>query len=279
MFNPYQTKSVVIRKIIKESSDAKRFVLEFQDKEYAKQFDFLPGQFIEISIPGFNEAPFTFGSSSKNKEFFEIAVRDVGSLTSALSQMKVSDEVGMRGPFGNGFPMDLLKSRNLLLVSGGCGFVPLRSVTEEYLDRKDEFEGKLQVFYGARSYDDLLFKDDFEKWLGAGIDLNLKVDKQDKSCDSSKFKCDTGLVTELFGKVDLVERPVVFICGPPLMAKFVIQELDKLKVEYSDIYISLERRMECGLGVCEHCAVGPYYVCKDGPVFSWDKIEWIPGII
>ena len=132
MLNPYQIKNVVIRKIVKESSDVKRFVLEFEDKEYAEQFDFLPGQFMEISMLGFNEAPFTFGSSSKVKHIFEIAVRDVGMLTSELHRMKVGDEVGMRGPFGNGFPMKLIESRNLLLISGGCGFVPLRSVIEQF---------------------------------------------------------------------------------------------------------------------------------------------------
>ncbi len=279
MFNPYQTKLVVIKRVIKESSDVKRFVLEFENKLDKENFDFIPGQFIKVSIPGLCDAPFTFGSSPKNRDNFEIAVRGVGNLTNFLNRMQIGQKIGIRGPYGNGFPMDLIKKRNTLIVSGGCGFVPFKSMIEDYLIDKKSYKSKFQIFYGARSFDELLFKRDFEKWESSGIDLKITVDKNDEKCDISKYGCNVGLVTELIKNEDLVEKPVVLVCGPSIMVKFVVMELDKLSIPHSDIFVSLEGRMECGIGVCEHCAIGPYYVCKDGPVFSWDKIEWIPNIV
>lgn len=280
MLNSYKTKLVIIKRVIKESSDVKRFVLEFENKVDQENFDFIPGQFIKVSVPGLCDAPFTFGTSPKNKENFEIAVRGVGNLTNFLNRMQVGQKLGIRGPYGNGFPMDIIKKRNVLIVSGGCGFVPFKSIIEDYLIDKKNYQSKFQIFYGARSFDDLLFRDDFEKWENNEIELKLMVDKGgDAMCKDSKYKCNVGLVTDLIKNEKLVEKPVVLVCGPPIMVKFVVMELDKLSIPHSDIFVSLERRMECGVGICEHCAIGPYYVCKDGPVFSWDKIEWIPGVV
>lgn len=279
MLNPYQTKLVVIKRVIKESSDVKRFVLEFENNVDKENFNFIPGQFIKVSIPGLGDAPFSFGTSPRIKENFEIAVRGVGNLTNFLNRMQIGQRLGVRGPYGNGFPIDLIKKRNVLIVSGGCGFVPFKSIIDDYLIDNKNYKSKFQIFYGARSFDDLLFRNDFEKWENNGIDLKLMVDNGDSMCKDSQYKCNVGLVTELIKNEDLVEKPVVLVCGPPIMVKFVILELDKLSIPHSDIFVSLERRMECGIGVCEHCAIGPYYVCKDGPVFSWDKIEWIPNII
>lgn len=279
MFNPYQTKLVTIKRIIKESVDTKRFVLEFENNFDKQNFDFVPGQFIEVSIPKFGDAPFTFGSSPKNRENFEIAVRAVGGLSNFLHKMQMGQRIGVRGPYGNGFPMELIKKRNIIIISGGCGFVPLRSILNDYLLKKEYYANKWQIFYGARSYDDLLYKNDYDKWLANGIDLQLTVDKGDKKSERSKYKCHVGVVTELIKKENLLEKPIVLVCGPPIMVKFVVAELDKLSIPHCDIFVSLERRMECGVGICEHCAVGPYYVCKDGPVFSWEQVEWIPNIV
>jgi len=198
--------------------------------------------------------------------------------------------VGIRGPYGNGWPslaghhpaqLGGHFNKNLLIVVGGLGLIPLRTLLldkDKYLPLKT----KIQIFYGAKTPEEFLFKNDFDKWREQGIDLKLTIDKQCPGWDGC-----VGVVTKLFDEYPIVEDAQTFLCGPPIMYKFVLEKIkeknaglapeDAIKDE--DIYVSLERRMHCGIGVCQHCAVGSFYTCKDGPVFRYSEIKDIPGAI
>lgn len=277
MLNPYQTQPVKILDIIDEAINVKRYCLSFQNKALQQRFEFLPGQILELSIPGFNEAPFAFASSPDQKKYFEICVRRVGSLTTKLHEMQKGDILGVRGPYGNGFPISEIKRRNTLIVAGGIGLIPFRALIHFICGNKNKFRKQVQLFYGAKAENELLFKKEYKDWC-KNIDFHITLDRG-RPKKIAGLICDIGLITMLFDKVKVLPNSIALVCGPPIMCKFVIQKLKKLGFVDSDIYLSLERRMECGLGICEHCAIGSYYVCKDGPVFTWEQLKGIQGAI
>ena len=168
--------------------------------------------------------------------------------------------------------MKKFKNKDLLLIGGGCGFVTMRSFVLDYLAGKLN-AGKLNVFYGCANEESLLFRKEYKNWEQK-VDLDIILDKPSK-----KWKGAKGVITGLFNEVQDFSKTVALVVGPPVMYKFVIEELGKRDMKDSDIYLSLERRMYCGIGVCQHCAIGPYYVCKDGPVFSWAQLKGIPNAI
>ncbi len=272
MNNPYQTTLVKILKITDEGSQSKLFTIEAP-----RNFRFKSGQFVMISLPGFGEAPISICSDPSTKKSFEICVRKVGMVTGALHAMKPGSRIGVRGPYGRPFPLELAQKRNLLLVAGGLGLEPLRPVIWEIVNNREKFK-KVQLFYGAKTENDLLFKDEYNLWVENNIDFHLCLDKPSRKF---RLKCPViqGVVTILFEKAPIVESPISFLCGPPIMYKFVLQKLKKAGFHDEDIYLSLERRMHCGVGVCNHCAVGSYFVCTDGPVFSWAELKNIRGAI
>ena len=275
MKNIYEQKLVEIVELHQESIDSKRFVLRFKDKKLQRSFDFIHGQFMMIGLPGWGEAPFDIcGSRQKRKKQFEVTIRSVGPLTEKFHQLKKGDLVLVRGPFGNGLPAfsDLAK-KNLLLVGGGCGAVTLRSILEEYSSPGFKKDFKIQVFWGCLDQDTILFKDRQATWK-KNVDFNLILEKPNKS-----WKGKRGLVTKLFDTNKVIGEASALVVGPPIMYRFVVPELKKHGFADEDIYLSFERKMYCGVGVCQHCAIGPYYVCKDGPVFRYDKIKEIKGAI
>lgn len=307
MENIYQPQLAKIVRIKQEAPNIKLFRLKFLNSQVQKRFFWQPGQFIELSIPGFGEAPFALCSSSRDKHFFEICVRQTGQLTNKLHQLKVGDSVGIRGPFGHGFPE--IRNQEVLLVVGGLGIIPLRS----FILTNQEKLSLLRLFYGVKKPSEFLFKNEFQRWQKMGLKLHLTIDKACPGWDGC-----VGVVTVLFDKVfgslaSLKEselppeettipegkqasyetgkhpprranfpesRPTLSIlCGPPVMYKFVLEKLNQYEFKEENIYLSLERRMHCGIGVCQHCAIGPYYVCKDGPVFRYSEIKNIFGAI
>jgi len=271
VFNPYQPKPAKIVTITPQTDNIKLFRFDV-----GKKFDFMPGQIIELSVPGFGEAP--FAPCNQPADNLELCVRVAGKLTSKLHSLKVGDKVALRGPFGNGWPVAdaQVKSeekKNLLIVVGGLGLIPLRTL----ILGKDKFLGRdaiVQIFYGAKSPEEFLFKNEFDDWRKAGIDLQLTIDKE-----CSGWNTCVGLVTVLFDQRTVVGDAKAFLCGPPVMYKGALQKVKDKKFNDKDIYLSLERRMHCGVGVCQHCAVGSYYTCKHGPVFRYDKIKDIQGAI
>ena len=274
MQNQYQTEKAKIVEIKKENDNINLYKLKFENRKYRKNFIFNPGQMMELSIPGFNEAPFAYCGSIYDKKYIEVCVRKVGELTTKMHEMKIGDIVGIRGPYGNGWPTDKIKNKKILIVAGGIGIIPFRSLIKSYCSTKS---GNVQIFYGARDKEELIFKNEIKDWC-KNIELNITLDKGVES-NISGISCNIGLITTLFDKTKVDASGVALVCGPPIMCKFVVNKLKEKGFKDSDIYLSLERRMECGIGVCEHCAVGPYYVCKDGPVFSWEQLKRIKGVI
>lgn len=269
MNNPYQPKPAVIKNIKTEATEVKLFTLEFVDKS---PLLFYPGQIIELSLPGYGEAPFApcYTPDAKN---FQICARAVGRLTHQLHRLKKGDTVGVRGPYGRGY-IKIPPAKNILLIAGGLGLIPLRPFILDYLLHPAKYQNqKIQLFYGARCLEDLLFRDELNRWEEK-ISVCLTLDQ---GCE--KWHHHTGVITELFKCQKIIDNAVAIVCGPPVMYRFVIQELKNQNFKDEDIYLSLERRMHCAVGVCQHCAIGPYYVCKDGPIFRYDEIKDIPGAI
>lgn len=277
MFNPYQTHEAKIIDIFQESANTRRFVLAFKDKKIQKVFEFVPGQILEVSLPPYGEAPAAYCSSPLHPEYFEITVRAVGTLTNALHQLKCGDTFGVRGPYGNGWPRLEIKKRNVLMIAGGIGIIPFRPLIKYICENSRNFNNKIQLFLGSKSEEDLIFKSEHETW-SKKIDFHITLD-QGKPKKIDRLFYNIGLITTLFDKVKILSNSIVLVCGPPIMCKFVIQKLKTLNFADQDIYLSLERKMECCVGVCEHCAVGSFYVCKDGPVFQWSKIKDIKNVI
>jgi len=269
---------VIIKKITQLSVDTKLFTLAFKDKIYQGNFSFLNGQFAMVGIPGAGEAAYNICSDpSASKKFWEIAVRKVGRLTSIMHQLKVGDSLWVRAPFGQGWPkLKNLQTANLLLVGGGCGFVPFRSVALEILNDKKLLKNfQVKIFYGCSGFDYLIFKDEFVNWQKF-FDVKLIFDKEKKLPKANKLfgvKCDLGLITKLFDLYPITSDATAFLCGPAIMYKFVLEKLKQAGVPDQNIYLSLERRMDCGFGICQHCACGDKYVCTDGPIFRYDKIK------
>jgi len=266
LLNPYATKNFAITSIRRETKDCKLFRLE-------PGLSFSPGQFVLASVPGFGEAPFVPCSQPDDNKSFKLLIRKVGRLTSKLHTLKKGDSLGLRGPYGHGWltdesPITNNKSRNLLLIAGGLGLVPLRSLILQQVQHKIlDAKYKIQVLYGAKSPDEFIFKKDYAGWKKQ-FDFHITIDKPVPS-----WKGCTGLITSLLDKVALLKNPLCLLAGPPIMYKFVLKKLTEHKIPAKDIFLSLERRMHCGLGVCQHCALGDKFVCKHGPVFCWQEIK------
>lgn len=231
-----------------------------------------PGQFVEVSLMGVGEAPISVSSSPTKRGSFELVVRNVGKFTGALHKLEAGSEVGIRGPFGKGFPVRILEGNDLLFVAGGLGIVPLRSLINFVIDNRRDF-GKVNILLGCKTPKDMLFHDEVDEWnKRLDVKINCTVDKADPD-----WQGNVGLITSLIPGVTLeTERTFAVVVGPPIMYKFVIKELLKKEIPDRQILVSLERHMKCGLGKCGHCQINNYYCCQEGPVFSYDKIKNIP---
>lgn len=262
MQNPYKIEKAKIIKKEKQNDLTYLFRLKLP-VNLQKRFEFLPGQFMQAGLMGFREAPISICSNAKDsKKFFELTIRGVGRITNKLISFNVGDEILVRGPFGNGFPEP--KDKNLILIGGGCGFVPLRSAIETYKKNK---KIKMQIFIGCKDKNTLFFQNQFSAWKKIS-DFNLILEKGTLLGLFRK----SGFVTELLDK-PLVENALVLVVGPPVMYKAVVKKLLQKGIKPEDIYLSLEKRMYCGQGVCQHCAIGTKYICKDGPVFSYKELK------
>jgi sulfhydrogenase subunit gamma (sulfur reductase) len=234
-----------------------------------KSLDHEPGQFVMVSIPGAGEAPISISSSSTKRESFDLVVRNAGKVTNEIHKLEAGDIVGIRGPFGTGFPTQVLEGNDLLFIAGGLGIVPLRSLINYVIDNRRDY-GKVNVLLGCRSPKDMLFGDEVAEWeKRLDVNFNCTVDKSDPD-----WKGNVGLITSLIPGVTLdPNRTFAVICGPPIMYKFVIQELLKKGIPDHQIILSLERHMKCGVGKCGHCQINGKYCCQEGPVFAYSEIK------
>ncbi len=229
-----------------------------------------PGQFVQVSLLGTGEAPISISSSpSRSNGSFEICIRRAGSLTDALHRLQPGDLLGIRGPFGHGFPIEQFHGKDLLFAPGGLGLAPLRSLINQVLDEREKF-GRVMILYGARSPAELLFKDELAQWSNQeGIELHLTVDRPDET-----WQGNVGVITTLFPKIKIyAPNTVAITVGPPVMYRFVLAELFGLDIKEGNIWLSLERRMKCGVGKCGHCQINFLYTCLDGPGFSYAQIK------
>jgi len=274
--NPYQPYPVRIDKIIVETEDKnlRTFRLVFLNPEDEKAFNYTPGQFAELSLAGYGEIPIGIASSPTEKGYLLFTVNKVGSVTSALHNMKEGDLMGVRGPLGNSYPLKELEGRNVVIIAGGFAVTTLRSTITWMLDpaHRDKY-GKIIFIYGARTPGMLLYEEEWSAWQKRDdIDAYITVDRE--------FPGWNGMVgfvpavTEQVGPSP--ENSSALVCGPPIMIKFTQPVLEKLGFSEEQIIMSLENRMKCGIGICGRCNVGPEYVCKDGPVFTLAQLNQLP---
>jgi len=270
--NPFTPEPARIVRTYHLTEDVKFFQVRFVDMQRALSFDYKPGQFAMMSVLGAGEAPFSISSTPSRPGLLEFCIRRAGTVTNALFRQKENALIGVRGPYGNGFPVDAMKSKDILIVVGGLGAAPLRSVLLYCLDNRDQF-GRVAVLYGAKRPAEMIFREEYFALKQRGdLECHLAVDAD----DTGTWKENVGVVTTLFPHLKKVDPANTYglVCGPPVMYKFVLKELVKLNIPKNQILMTLERRMKCGVGKCGHCAIDYIYTCLDGPVFTyWDVIH------
>jgi len=252
--------------VAQETPDTFTLLFDLHDGRSAK--DFRPGQFNMLYLPGIGEVPISVASSHSERRLMH-TVRSVGTVTTLLVKLKPGAKVGIRGPFGKTWPVKEASGKQLVVIAGGLGLPPLRPVILDAIAKPESFEG-MKILYGARTPSDLIFQPEFPAWQKSkGCEFLVTVDRGD-----AKWKGRVGVVTTLFPIAGIKpSQATAFVCGPELMIKFVIQDLIKMGVSKEKIFVSMERNMKCGVGTCGHCQLGPNFICKDGPVFAYPRIE------
>lgn len=261
----------VVTDIRLDTPDVKTFRVVTPDGK--KPFEHMPGQCAMLSIPGVGEGMFSITSSPTNTEFMEFSIKKCGCLTEWLHLMDVGQNITIRGPYGNGFPVEgELKGKDLLFIAGGIGLAPLRSVINYVRDNRANY-GDVQIIYGSRSMDDLVdYKEIIDEWMNdEGITVNLTIDKEQDGWDGH-----VGFVPNYVKELKPDLKKTVLMCGPPIMIKFTLAGLKELGFSETQVYTTMELRMKCGVGKCGRCNIGDKYVCKDGPVFRFDQLDELP---
>jgi NAD(P)H-flavin reductase len=273
--NPYIPFNAVITDIYDLNEESKTFKL----KVMSSDFDYQPGQFVKVTVFGVGESAIGITDTIYDNGF-ELAVRNTGGLvTSALHNKQVGDIIGIRGPFGKPFPLNSFKGKNILFIGAGIGLWPIRSCIKDIIHNRDNY-GKLELLIGVKEPRLFTFNEDVKQWIDRD-DMSVKL-TVDGCCPEDKWKGNVGLITNLTDKLD-IENPndwVIMCCGPPIALKFIAQSLNKKGFSDHQIWVSLERRMQCGIGKCNHCLInGTVYVCRDGPVFTMSEIKNLPGAL
>lgn len=266
--SPYMSRLARIERASRLTKKERLFRIAIEDR---KPLGHSPGQFIMLSIPGYGEAPISISSPPDRKSVFEICVRAVGNLTNALHNLTKGDRLWIRGPYGKAFPVENLNGKDLLFIAGGIGLVPMRSLIKAVLAERLLY-GRIHLLYGVKSPDEILFKDELSQWGQTGnINVSITIDKP-----HPEWKGHTGVVTTLISPLKIDEaKTAAVVVGPPIMYKYVIMSLGDKRISGHDIYVSLERRMKCGLGKCGHCQINSVYVCQEGPVFRLSDIRYL----
>jgi len=261
-----------VEKVIDETSSIKTFVVRPEEK-----LKFSTGQFIELSVPGIGEAPFTPSSDPGVDDVMDVSIMKAGKVTGILHEkIKEGSVVGLRGPYGRGYPIDKFYNKDVVVVGGGVGLAPLRSLLFKLLSEEDKFN-KILLMYGARMPADLLYKTSYDKWKSdSKLDIKLTVDEKDQD-----WQGNVGVVTTILEDIQdqvNIQNSIAIVCGPPVMMKFATLKLLEKKYSPANIYLSMERNMSCGVGMCGHCRVGNFHICKDGPVFTYQELKDIPDL-
>jgi len=265
----YKPVKAILTRVITESPSIKTFVLKPE-----KEFHFKTGQFIELILEGIGEAPFTPSSSPLVKNQLEVTIMKTGYVTGKIHNLREGTVMGIRGPYGRGYPLEQLYGKEVLVVGGGCGFAPIRSLLYNIEAEKDKIK-KLIFCYGSKTPQDCIYKNYIDHLRGVDkFEVLRSVDKADETWEETE-----GVVTTLLNDISVtVENSTAVVVGPPVMMKFSVQKLLEMGYPENKIFLSMEKNMSCGLGKCGHCMMGKYFVCKDGPVFSYDEIKDQPDI-
>jgi sulfhydrogenase subunit gamma (sulfur reductase) len=240
------------------------------------QFDYTPGQFVEVSVAGIGEAPITITSSPTQKSGFELVIRKIGNVTNAVHNLREGAKIGIRGPLGDGtYPVEEAKGKNLVFICGGLGLVPQRAFINYVLDNRDDY-GEVTILQGTKCYEQRLFAKEVAAWEKRDdVDMLETIDEP-----HDRWKGNVGVVTKLIPKVKTdLKSAVVLVCGPPVMYKFVLMALEEYDVPHESIFLNLERKMKCGVGKCGHCQINNVYCCMDGPVFRYSDLATMPEAI
>ncbi|MEJ2053734.1 MAG: FAD/NAD(P)-binding protein [Calditrichaceae bacterium] len=255
-----------IIKVEQLTATEKRFEIALPDNQILNH---KPGQFVEVSLFGFGEAPISISSSPTKSPMFDLTVRRTGKLTDRMHEMIAGGTLGIRGPFGNGFDVDVMKGRDMLFIAGGIGLAPLKSLIDYTIDKRKDF-GRIIIVYGTKQPSEILFPKEIESWKDMNdVEFHMTVDRPD-----DQWTGHVGVITTLIPPLELdVENTIASVVGPPIMYKFVLMSLKGKRIPDDNIYMSLERRMKCGVGKCGHCQINHSYVCQDGPVYHYPKAK------
>ena len=267
--NLYKPIEAKVLRVVTESPTIKTFVLEPEE-----EFSFKTGQFIEVTLDGIGEAPFTPSSSPLVTDKLDVTVMQTGYVTDRMHQFEGGEIVGIRGPYGRGYPLDALYGKEVLILGGGCGFAPLRSLLYNLEAEKDKVK-KVTFCYGSKNPQECIYEPYIDELRKIdNFEVMRTVDEGDE-----KWTEEVGVATVLLDKVKVnIDNSVAVVCGPPIMMKFGVQKLQELGYPDTQIYLSMEKNMSCGHGKCGHCMFGKYFVCRDGPVFRYDEIKDLPDI-
>lgn len=270
--NPYRSIEAEVQEVVTETPTIKTIRL----KPVSEELPFLPGQFVEMSIPGHGEAPFTPSSPAYQRDYMDITVARVGKVTELIHRLEPGDRVGLRGPFGNGYPLDEFAGKEVLVVGGGVGFAPLRTLMYSLFEMRDRLR-KLAYRGGCRCPDEIPYTAELESWKRKpDLDMVLCVDA---CAPEDRWDGPVGVVTTVLDGLEISGPNAIGIaCGPPIMMKFTTFKFQEMGIPDENIYLSMEKNMSCGFGKCGHCRIGTYYCCKDGPVFTYAEIKDFPGI-
>ncbi|MFZ5831908.1 MAG: FAD/NAD(P)-binding protein [Planctomycetota bacterium] len=273
--NIYKPDLMEVLQVQQHTADVKSVRIRFVDPQRAERFSFRVGQFGIFSAFGAGESTFNICSSSDWKDFIEFCFRRTGRVTEALWRVEKGDIIGFRGPYGNCYPMDKWRGKNLIFIGGGIAMPPIRCAIWYALENRHEF-GDITIVYGARTVGDLVFRSELDRW--ADFDRVQVVTCVDPGGETPEFKGQIGFVPTVVDKSQIAaDNAVALVIGPPVMIKFTLPILAKMGLSDHDIYTSLENRMKCGVGKCGRCNCGPLYVCKEGPVFTLEQIKQLPN--
>lgn len=249
------------------------FRIRFLDPEVRRSFRFCPGQFNMVYAYGVGEVPISIVSDPSDPVNLEHTIRIAGRVTSAMTRWKIGDVVGIRGPYGRGWPMDEARGREVVIVTGGLGCAPVVGVINYIFRRREEY-GTLHILHGVKTPNDLLYRDRFDAWrMHPRTRVYLTTDHPDKS-----WRYRVGVVTNLFDELVVGPSAIVMMCGPGVMMQYAAHTLRERGIAEESIFLSLERHMQCGIGLCGHCQLGPRFVCKDGPVFRFGDVKRFFGV-
>ncbi len=274
--NPFLPEPARIVRTYYLTEDVKFFQVRIVDMEKAHSFNYRPGQFAMISVVGAGEAPFSISSTPSRPGLLEFCIRKAGAVTNALFRMKENDLIGFRGPYGNGVPVEKMKDKDIIIVVGGLGAAPLRSVLLYSLDNRDQFR-RISLLHGAKKPAEMIFREEFFALKQReDLECHLVVDED----DTGTWTENIGVVTTLFSLLKEIDpvNTYALVCGPPIMLKYTMPPLLDLGFSPERIITSLERRMSCGIGKCGRCNIGSKYICKDGPVFTYKELRELPEV-